>query len=207
MEEFDSLEQVIPFLTREDLENLAISSLVKVKQQNKQLIEKENASLFDEQTGLYNDRYFLTKLMPKLKKHVVRDRRSVSKTTVFGFIDVDETDRFNREFGHDGCDTIIEIIAEVFRNETRGTGDIVGRRYGQGDEFYVLLNIDSKEGIDIHRAIESFVDRCRQQVQLAFDGYVNFSSGFTIVCKCKSAKDVIKEADSKMFIDKETHKE
>jgi diguanylate cyclase (GGDEF)-like protein len=200
-------------LSREELveqnlemkEEIAILQLA-IEALKNELDYREKISFIDLQTGLYNSNFFTKKLIPRLEKHVEDERRQSGKTRVFGMVDVDDTNKFNEWYGHPGCDTIVEIIAQIINGEIRSDEDIVGRRYSNGDEFYILLNFEKTDVFDVGEVVESFKDRINKQLRMAFDDQVKISMGFVQVGLCKSAEEVIKEADNLMYQEKKAHK-
>jgi diguanylate cyclase (GGDEF)-like protein len=82
-------------------------------------------------TGLNNHRYFQEALAREIFL-AVRHNRVFSLL----FADVDNFKQYNDTLGHQAGDTVLKMIADIFRKFTRGT-DIVAR-YG-GDEFVMLL--------------------------------------------------------------------
>jgi diguanylate cyclase (GGDEF)-like protein len=82
-------------------------------------------------TGLNNHRYF----QEALAREICLAVRHKHVFSLF-FADVDNFKQYNDTLGHQAGDTVLKMIADIFRKSTRGT-DIVAR-YG-GDEFVMLL--------------------------------------------------------------------
>ncbi|MCU0640482.1 MAG: GGDEF domain-containing protein [Candidatus Margulisbacteria bacterium] len=104
-------------------ENLAL------RQQVQELNRTNN---FDQLTGLYNRRGFMTEYY-RLVEAAYRYERGFS----LALIDIDYFKKVNDGFGHAAGDRALEIVASVFRKNLRST-DIAGR-FG-GDELIILLD-------------------------------------------------------------------
>ncbi len=112
---------VLIFRTKKDAKKLAI-----------QHTELERLSHIDDQTQLYNRRYFLQ----LLKKEFNVDRNSVASEMSLLMIDIDHFKAVNDNHGHAAGDLVLEKVADVISQQAHKT--TLSARYG-GEEFILLL--------------------------------------------------------------------
>lgn len=102
------------------------------------LIERLNALLrTDPMTGLLNR----TGLVEHLNALISMQARTGGATFV-AFIDVDDFKRLNTDFGHDGGDHVLTIVAERLKRAVR-QHDVVAR--WSGDEFVIAFHLTKSE--------------------------------------------------------------
>lgn len=102
----------------------------------------EQISMRDSLTGVYNRRYFDTRLTEQLN---TARRASVPLSLLM--LDIDDFKRVNDTHGHVAGDRLLIDFASALSAVVRRSTDIVGR-YG-GDEFVVLLYDSDAEGAKI----------------------------------------------------------
>ncbi|MBA1335702.1 MAG: hypothetical protein HPY66_1329 [Firmicutes bacterium] len=85
----------------------------------------------DELTGVYNYRYFITRLEEEMSRSVRYQR-----PLVLAFIDCDNFKNFNDNYGHMEGNSVLKQIGKILKENTRSS-DIVAR-FG-GDEFAVIF--------------------------------------------------------------------
>jgi diguanylate cyclase (GGDEF)-like protein len=106
---------------------------------NLKLLETlRNQATRDSLTGLFNRRL----LAESLEREILRAERSRSFVGII-MIDIDHFKRFNDTFGHAAGDTVLQQLASLLQEQTRG-GDLACR-YG-GEEFALVLPEASLEG-------------------------------------------------------------
>ncbi len=111
--------------------------------------ELKELSIKDNLTGLFNQRYFYSRLEMELK----RARRQAWPLTLMLF-DVDRFKYFNDTRGHLEGDRVLQAIGEVVTESTRTHVDL-GFRYG-GDEFTIILTeADEEIGILIANRVRN----------------------------------------------------
>ncbi len=111
------------------------------------------------------------------------------------FLDLNKFKQINDTLGHEEGDNILRKLGEAIRKNIREEDKAF--RYG-GDEFVLILNTTEKETIEkvINRILESF-DK---------ETGLTFSTGVGICEKGRDVREVLKEADQKTYVSKETGK-
>ena len=147
-------------------------------------------SLFDELTGLFNRRGFLT---------LAEQQRRLSARThvpwlVF-FIDMDRFKKINDRFGHDEGDRALVAVAEILRRAFR-TSDIIARI--GGDEFVVCAIGAGEE------ALSHLCGRVREELEehnAQRDGgaSLSLSIGTAIVEATMGVEEALERADRNMY--------
>jgi diguanylate cyclase (GGDEF)-like protein len=122
---------------------------------NDLLMQKlRSASLTDHLTGLYNQRYFYSRMAVEIKR-AQRARSNVSLLT----IDVDDFKKFNESHGHLAGDQVLSKIARIISRSCRESD--IAARYG-GEEFVLILPDTGSEGaLEIGERIVALVAKER----------------------------------------------
>lgn len=166
-----------------------ISYLVICKDITKQKrLERElkELSIKDNLTGLYNQRYFYT----RLEMEIDRATRQKHPLCLMLF-DVDQFKQYNDRKGHLEGDNVLRAIGQVVRECTRENVD-VGFRYG-GDEFTVIL----PETTEVQAC--TVADRIRKSFEsYAFDN-LTLSIGLKQFKEGESIESLIRFADAMMY--------
>lgn len=172
-------------------EQYARSMEEKVKERTRQL---EEMSRTDALTGLLNVRHFHDIVTTSLRS---AQRRFEPVTAIY--IDVDNFKEINDTQGHQRGDEILRMIGKTIKETARTEDSCI--RYG-GDEFCVLLT-DCRED----QAKDLFVDRLIQRIKEKLDD-VTISIGVTQTGpnEYMDANTLIRMADEKMYVAKQTHK-
>jgi diguanylate cyclase (GGDEF)-like protein len=114
-------------------------------------------SFTDEVTGLYNRRFFAT----RLEDEVARYSRFNQPLSVV-MLDIDRFKAVNDELGHAAGDETLRITGHILQTQSRNIDVIC--RYG-GDEFVVLLVETGKDGALL------YAERVRRQIEAAAFGH------------------------------------
>lgn len=93
--------------------------------------QARSQAITDELTGLYNYRYFRSRLMEEIN----RSGRNKSALSL-AFIDIDDFKNFNDDYGHQIGDEALRIVADVIVGQIRSSD--LAARYG-GEELVIIL--------------------------------------------------------------------
>ena len=127
-----------------------------------QELESSNArlkefSFTDEVTGLYNRRFFATRLEDEVSRY---SRFSQPLSVVM--LDIDGFKALNDELGHPAGDETLRTVGHILQRQSRNVDVIC--RYG-GDEFAVLLVETGKDGALL------YAERVRRQIEAVAFGH------------------------------------
>lgn len=139
---------------------------------------------YDSMTNAYS-RLFLKKYIKKNSK--------LSCTVVL--IDLDNFKQINDTYGHEIGDDVLKTIVSIFKDVIRDEDLII--RYG-GDEFVIVFNnIESK-------IVKEIIERVRLKLfhLEKFNFKIDFSYGISRTGLVAEIVDFIKDADSKMYLQK-----
>ena len=195
---------------REELEELKrfekLSSNDKIEKLFEEINKYKELSLIDHLTGLYNKRYFQT----RINEEITRAKRYNMKLSLI-FCDIDHFKRINDSYGHQCGDEVLREIAKILTGEMEDLNiiyrlrksDIIAR-YG-GEEFVIILTDTSKEGASlaaerIRKVIEKHKFRLRGED-------VKITMSFGVAEFSENAADIsaiIKNADYAMYKAKES---
>lgn len=186
----------------EDLKQLvSVANSDKIETLIKEVQKYKELSLTDHLTGLFNKRYFHTRLV----EEVTRAKRSSYEISLI-FCDIDYFKRVNDRFGHHMGDEVLRKMAQILRGgvdelniiSRLRKSDIIAR-YG-GEEFVIILPETGKQGAAIA------AERLRQEVEnytFRLDGEdVHITMSFGVAELSPEDKDhteIIKNADYAMY--------
>ena len=186
----------------EDLKRLVkVADGEKIDALIKELQKYKELSLTDPLTGLFNKRYFETRIV----EEVARARRS-SKALSLIFCDIDYFKKINDLFGHHMGDEVLRDMARILSGGTDELkvisrlrkSDVVAR-YG-GEEFVIILPETGKQGAAVA------AERLRSEIaghtfQLAGeDVHITMSFGVAELSpQDRDHSEIIKNADYAMY--------
>ena len=150
----------------------------------------------DALTKLYNKET----LLEDLRTHIENVKRAKYQIGIV-FMDIDRIKSINDRFGHITGDSVLSLFGKCILSSIR-KGERA-YRFG-GDEFVVLLIIDSEE--DLLRFTQRFE---REVYETKFPVTLNVTIGFTVVLGTDSARSALERADQRMYEKKigKTHTE
>jgi len=115
------------------------------------------------------------------------------------YIDLNDLKLLNDQFGHEIGDKALNRLAITLKNSIRD-GDYIGR-WG-GDEFLILLELDSTEKIEI---VEGKLNAMLQASSIKVKSQkikLTASFGFALSSEAESIDELIRLADQRMYEDK-----
>ena len=150
----------------------------------------------DRLTGVANRRAFLE----DLDREIRRTQRDIHPMTVVYF-DVDDFKTINDTFGHHKGDECLRLVAETINGHMRSTDTIA--RMG-GDEFAILL---PEQGYDDSGIVIAMIREKVEEINRKNSMKVTLSIGaVTYLCPPDTTDEIIKFADSLMYIVKQSGK-
>ena len=150
------------------------------------------AAVIDPVSGLYNRRYFHTRIQEELQR---AQRHALSVGLLM--IDADDFKVVNDTFGHLVGDTVIHLIADVLRRSVR-VFDIC-TRFG-GEEFAVLMPGSSAEdAVRVAERIRQRAENCTSTEPGLESVKVTVSIGLAVSRPDSSPRDLINRADVALY--------
>jgi diguanylate cyclase (GGDEF)-like protein len=156
----------------------------------------ENLAQTDALTGLYNSRMF-HEVWQRAHAACERERGTYSLL----MIDMDRLKDINDDFGHEGGNSAIQLVAECLQRSIRATD--TAARFG-GDEFAVLLPGASPEVAEAvikrvrHNVYKTTLDLRSRMIRCSVSiGVVNYPKDG------RDTRELLSIADRKMYRDKE----
>lgn len=151
----------------------------------------EHMAIHDELTKVYNRRY-LDQLLNNEKARADRGFPAFS----VGIIDLDHFKRINDEFGHLAGDTVLQVLVQEIKKDTRSLDHL--SRFG-GEEFVLVMTHTGLSG-----AVK-VADRMRRRAEtLSYPGlpdscHVTISIGVTEYCPVEPIEMTLARADSALY--------
>jgi diguanylate cyclase (GGDEF)-like protein len=154
-------------------------------------VELERQTREDSLTGLHNRRY----LDDQLFHEFVRAQRYNRNLSVI-MADLDHFKQVNDRFGHRIGDEVLKAVSQIFRDNCREVDFIA--RYG-GEEFVLVLPETPSNGAilvceRIRTAVEAY-----QWAKIEPELRVTVSLGIAYILKVDSYKDMLHQADVKLY--------
>lgn len=157
-----------------------------------QTIILEDLMLHDHLTGLFNSFYL---------KEFFKQEKEAGKQYSLLYVDLDRFKEVNDEYGHDVGDELLKKIASLFKKTA--PNDSVVARIG-GDEFVFLIPVSSEEMIEAKKVTADLFELLKTQT-IEIEGKqlsISASIGMTYAHPDKQLKEIMKEADTAMYVAK-----
>ncbi|MBS3819558.1 diguanylate cyclase [bacterium] len=185
-------EIIYPPIRKVELEN-RIRLLLQLRDMSVSLHQR---AIYDSLTGLYNRRYF----NEIIRKEISRSRRHHHPLIVF-MLDVNHFKWINDEFSHSLGDKVLKGIAGVLAKHVRESDYLF--RYG-GDEF-LMICLETEKGAEkiAGRIREAVKEWNRKNALFDFDLDLAIGSSIWRPEGNRNIEEVLKDADQKMYKDKE----
>jgi len=177
--------------------SLALADRIGVMQRERHVLAQRERryrqlSTTDELTGLFNSRYFWS----KLASEIVHSHK-LGQPLGLVLLDVDDFKRFNDTYGHTEGDKVLAELGRLLQSAVRPADSPC--RYG-GDEFAILLpGADDQASRDVCQRVRDALARC---VFLPGDGareVVNASLGAAQLQPGDDANSLVKRADQALY--------
>ena len=177
--------------------SLALADRIGVMQRERNVLAQRERryrqlSTTDELTGLFNSRYFRSKLASEIVH-----AHELGHPLGLVLLDVDDLKRFNDTYGHTEGDRVLATLGKLLHSAVRPADSPC--RYG-GDEFAILLpGADSQASLNVCRRMNESLARC---VFLPGDGareVVTVSLGTTQLQPGDDAYSLLKRADRALY--------
>jgi len=175
------------------------AKLNRVERERRMVRELEELSLRDELTGLYNRRFFLSKLEEEIERAQRHDH-----DVYLAILDVDNFKEYNDTYGHPEGDKVLNAVGCILNECTRKSVDFTFR-YG-GDEFAAILtdaNEDQAVKV-ISRVLDCFSQRKYGDTSLSV-GLVHciYSPNLSVA---DNAEKMVHRADRALYLAKNAGK-
>lgn len=159
------------------------------------LAEEQLFARTDFLTEAYNSRAFY-----ELAKNEIDRANRFSRPLAIAYIDIDNFKQVNDTLGHSVGDNLLHIVVMTIKQITRSI-DITARL--GGDEFVILLPETGKENarIAINKILEGLLNVVKEK-----NWPITFSIGVVICYTSCTVDELIKEADSLMYVVKDSGK-
>ncbi|BEQ15361.1 hypothetical protein FAK_24270 [Desulfoferula mesophila] len=177
--------------------SIALADRVALMQrERKALAQRERRyrqlSTVDELTGLYNARYFKSKMASE-----INHAHTMGQPLGLVILDVDDFKRFNDSFGHAEGDRVLAELGRLMRDSVRPLDSPC--RYG-GDEFAILLpGADSLEVSKICQRIRHALAQCLFLPEGDSREMVTASLGTAQLHQDDDAESLLKRADAALY--------
>ncbi|MCF8109799.1 MAG: sensor domain-containing diguanylate cyclase [Desulfohalobiaceae bacterium] len=184
--------------------SLALADRIRLLQlEQKQLARRErryrHLSLTDEVTGLFNVRYFWSKLASE-----VRHAQDLEQDLCMIMLDIDDFKRINDSFGHTAGDAVLAELGQLLQDQVRPPDSPC--RYG-GEEFALIL--PGTETAGGYQVAERFRRTVAGHVFEIGDGrseQVTVSLGVASLQPGDDARQLVNRADQALYAAKDAGK-
>lgn len=131
------------------LDGGSLGELYRTSLEKKNLIQE---ATLDSLTGLTN-RHGMNKFIENVVLSRIKRNEPVSTVV----IDIDDFKRYNTDYGHDGGDACLKMVADTMRENVRITSDTAIIRTG-GDEMLMILPVDEAKAFEIAERVRYSIE-------------------------------------------------
>ena len=188
--DIDLIPAIYDFLAASE-NSLLNPRLIEEKSYAKVILETTHDGL----TSLFNRQYF----KEVLTQSIATAKRYDNDISML-FIDIDDFKQINDTHGHSAGDEVIQLVAQAIQSSKRDSD--VAARYG-GEEF--VLMVPHTEGIKGYVCAERIRKKVEQIVTGTPDNPIKVTVSIGLASfpqNCKSAAELIKRADSALYLAK-----
>jgi len=151
------------------------------------------ASTHDKLTSLYNRAYF--------EEEIARLNAGRRNPVSVIMIDVDGLKKVNDTYGHGAGDELLKRTGKILQTAFR-TDDMIARI--GGDEFAIVLPETNEEAVN--RRVDYLLECLEETNKISSDFKVGLSMGFSTTAPDVFLASVIRDADQKMYAEKNKKK-
>lgn len=179
----------------------ALAERIRVLRLEKQELQKKERRLMelsikDELTGLFNKRWFSSKLLSEIE-HNRRLRQPLSLM----ILDVDHFKQFNDNYGHAAGDKVLEELGRVISTNIRGAD--IGCRYG-GEEFAVIMpGLGIEDALNVAERIRQTFEETSFSINSKINVQATISIGVAELDESDSEEHLFEKTDQALYRAKE----
>ncbi|NQT65459.1 MAG: diguanylate cyclase, partial [FCB group bacterium] len=182
--EFAEILSILFKHTNEALKRIGYENLLKEK------------AMIDPLTNVYNRLYYNLTI-----EHEMELAKRYNKNIGFIVADIDNLKKINDKYGHNMGDKAIKFAASIIVSQARESDNVI--RSG-GDEFLLILPQTGKEVALIENRLRKAMVDFNKKSKLPFPVFFAIGSAFWSFDMNKSIDNIIEEADSNMYIEKQS---
>lgn len=183
-------------VTKEALLSEQEAMLNKLEQENLIL---NNISYKDELTGISNRRGFITKTM-----NILKNTANCKKLGLILYADLNYLKLINDKYSHSEGNFALQVCADVLE-QIAGKQGVVGRI--GGDEFAIFMLIPCMgEGMRLKNRLRTLLEEINSSSGKPYEISMAVGVYEFVITKKSDLKELIKEADSRLYVDKSNKK-
>ena len=166
-------------------------TLKRIKYEN--LLKKK--AVIDPLTNVYNRLYY-----DQAIKYEMKLSKRYKYNIGFIVVDINNLKKINDEHGHNLGDKALKFVASLLVSQARDSDNVI--RSG-GDEFLLMLPQTGEEVEIVEKRMRSALISYNKKSKLPFPVTFAIGSAFWNIEMNKTIEEIIKEADNKMYADKQ----
>jgi len=156
---------------------------------------KENLSLVDHLTGLYNRRFF-----EEAAKNKMAESKRHGLSLIFGYLDLNNFKVFNDELGHSAGDKFLQIFGNLLTSNLRE--EDISARIG-GDEFvFIMVGASLKDAQKVMGRLSKEIEFLTKEQYEGLSKPLGFSFGLKEWDGKSPISTMMKRADKELYREK-----